>query len=135
METIRAAQRKYGSRSMSTAIVIGMVFFLLGHTAVTKGLVLGTLFSVVNFVLMGETLPLKLGRDRRRTFLMSLVSLAIRYLLLAVPLVIAVKSVNFHLPATIVGVFMVQLMIFVEQLFRILPVNRNKSVQGRHTHG
>jgi hypothetical protein len=113
---------------MAVAIVIGLGFYLAGQTAATKGLVLGTLFSVINFVLMGETLPLKLGRTQRKTVVFAFLFMVARYVLLALPLVIAVRSDRFHLVAAIVGVFMIQIVILLDHLGRFLPVIRKKTL-------
>ena len=116
MESIRATQKKYGSRAMATAIILALILMLSGQSALGKGLVLGTLFSVINFVIMGETLPLKLGRSGRKTFFLSMISIFLRYLLLAVPLVVAAKFEQFHLATTVTGIFMVQLVILTEHI-------------------
>ncbi len=63
MESIRSTQKKYGSRALAMAVIVGFGAVLIGQNSLGKGLILGTFFSVVNFVLMGETLPFKLGRS------------------------------------------------------------------------
>jgi hypothetical protein len=123
MESIRRTQKKYGSRALAIAVIIGFGTFLIGQNSLGKGLILGTLFSVVNFILMGETLPLKLGRSS----FISLFSMLLRYLLLAVPLVIAVKYEQFHILSAIIGVFMVQIVIVADHLGIQIPVTRKKT--------
>jgi fatty acid desaturase len=91
---------------------------------VGKGLILGTLFSVINFVLIGEILPFTLGYSKRKTFLISFGFIIIRFLIMAVPLVLAVKFENFNLFAVIPGLLMIQLVIFADHLFRKLSSNR-----------
>ena len=71
MDAIRETQKKYCSRAILAAIFVGLVFILMGQNAIGKGLILGTLFSIVNFVLLGETLPLKAGQSRGKSFLFS----------------------------------------------------------------
>jgi len=68
METIRETQKKYCSRAMLAAIFVGLVFILMGQNAVGKGLILGTFFSIINFILMGEAIPLKAGKSRGKSF-------------------------------------------------------------------
>ena len=68
MDAIRETQKKYCSRAMLAAIFIGLVFILMDQNAVGKGLILGTFFSIINFILMGETLPLKVGKSRGKSF-------------------------------------------------------------------
>jgi len=111
---------------MATAVILALVIIFTGQTALGKGLVLGTLFSVINFVLMGETLPLKFGRSSRKTFVLSISSMFLRYLILSIPLVVAVKFEQFHLATTITGIFMVQFVILAEHLCKYIHVTPNK---------
>jgi hypothetical protein len=127
MESIRSTQKKYGSRALAIAVIVGFGTVLIGQNSLGKGLVLGTLFSVANFILMGETLPLKLGRSSKTTFFISLLSMLLRYLLLAVPLVIAVKHEQFHILSAIIGVFMVQVVIVADHLGMQIPIIRKKT--------
>ena len=128
MESIRRTQKKYGSRALAVAVIIGFATVLIGQNSLGKGLILGTLFSVVNFILMGETLPLKLGRSSKTILFISLFSMLLRYLLLAVPLVIAVKYEQFHILSAIIGVFMVQIVIVADHLGIQSPVTRKKTI-------
>ncbi len=128
MESIRHTQKKYGSRALAVAVIIGFGTILIGQNSLGKGLILGTLFSVVNFILMGETLPLKLGRSSKAILSISLFSMLLRYLLLAVPLVIAVKYEQFHILSAIIGVFMVQIVIVADHLGIHSPVTRKKTI-------
>jgi len=73
MESVKQTQKKYGTRAIWIAIIIGFCFFLAGHKPVGKGLVLGTIFSVINFVLIGQTLPLRIGKSKGKTSLNSLI--------------------------------------------------------------
>ena len=123
MGSVKETQKKYCSLAMSAAILIGLVMILAGQKPVGKGLILGTLFSVVNFILMGETLPVKIGKSRPKTFFFSLGSILFRYFLMAIPLFLAIKMDQFNLVASICGLFMVQLMIladhFIASIFSI----------------
>ena len=120
MEAIRQVQKRYCSKAITAAIVAGFFLILAGRSTVAKGLVLGTLFSIVNFILMGEMLPLGLGKSPRKTFFLSLGSMLFRYLLLAVPIVLAVKVDQFNLIAAVCGIFMVQGVILVETALNML---------------
>ena len=120
MEAIRETQKKYCSRAMVTAIVAAFVFILAGQKSIGKGLVLGTLFSVFSFILMGETLPMRIGKPKGTTFMLVFGSMLLRYLLLAVPIVVAIKVDGFNLVAAILGVFMVQLVLVADQLYRFV---------------
>jgi hypothetical protein len=116
MESIRQTQKKYCSQAMVAAIIAGFIFILAGQKPLGKGLILGTLFSVVNFVLMGELIPLQLGQSKPKTYLISFGSIVIRYGLLALPLLVAIKFEQFNLWTVICGVFMIQIVILVDHL-------------------
>jgi len=120
MESASQTQKKYGSRAMVVAIIAAFVLILVGLKPVGKGLVLGTIFSVINFVLMGQTLPLQLSRTKRKTFFLSLGSIFFRYALLAVPLILAIKFEQFDLPAAIFGIFMIQMVILADHLLKLV---------------
>lgn len=115
-EEIRATEKKYSSLALTISIFVGLGFILLSMKPVGKGLILGTLFAVFNFVLMGETLPGRLGVSEKKATLFSGVSILFRYALLAVPVVCAIKMDRFNLAATIVGLLMIQILMLVEQL-------------------
>ena len=122
MEAVRDTQKKFGSRAMVTAVMLGFALILAGFQAWGKGLVLGTIFSVLNFVLMGELLPMRLNRSKRRASVVSLVSIFIRYALLAVPLILTFKFESFNLWAVIAGLFMIQFMILTDSIFNTGPI-------------
>jgi len=124
MEAIRETQKKFGSRALVTAVVLGLLLVLMGQKSLARGLVLGSLFSVFNFVLMGQVLPLLLAPSRRRSVLISLGSILFRYFLLAIPLVIAVKLAGFDFWAAAFGIFMVQIVILAEHLLGLLFSSR-----------
>lgn len=118
MTAVRDTQKKYCSQAMGAAIIVGLLFILAGQKAMGKGLILGTLFSVINFVLIGELLPLHLGHAKTKTIFVSLGSIIIRYGLIAVPLLVAVKFKQFNLWTVICGLFMIQIVILSNHLLK-----------------
>ena len=117
METIRQTQKKYCSAAIITAIAVGLVLILTGLRPFGKGLILGTLFSIINFILIGETIPMKIGGTKKKAIWISLGSIYFRYIILAVPLFLAIKMEDFNLIAVILGIFSVQLVILADNLF------------------
>ena len=113
-------QKKYASRALMVAIGAGLLFLSMGQKEVCRGLVLGGVFSAINFVLMGQLLHFRLSGNRhsqtRRSFLMLLM----RYALLAIPLVLSARSDRFNFPATVVGIFMIQLVILIDHGYRLV---------------
>jgi ATP synthase I chain len=120
MEAILHTQKKFGSRAMVAAVVAGLVFILVGQKSMAKGLVLGSIFSVINFVLMGEILPLIISASRKRSVLFSFVSMLFRFGLLATPLILSVKLESLHFITTAMGLFMVQFMIMGDHLLKLI---------------
>ena len=114
---------------MVAAIVVGLVLILAGQVPVGKGLILGTIFSVINFILIAEALPLRIGKSRAKTFIFSLGSIIFRFALMAIPLVAAVKYDQFNIFATICGVFMIQIVILGDHLFKILGFRKEQQIQ------
>ena len=128
MDSIRETQKKYCSRAMLAAIFVGLVFILTDQSAVGKGLILGTFFSIINFILLGEAIPLKAGKSRGKSFFFSLGSIFFRFALMAIPLIVAIKSVKFNLFAVIGGIFMVQIIILADHIVQILFSTRSNQV-------
>ena len=124
MTPVREAQKQYCSRALIFAIGMGFSFYLIGLTALMKGLILGTLFSIVNFILIGETLPyrLRLKNNKKRLFWVSLGSVVCRFFLLAVPMALALKSETYNLWTTVAGLFIVQILILLNPIIENLSI-------------
>jgi asparagine N-glycosylation enzyme membrane subunit Stt3 len=126
MESIRETQKKYCTRALTAAIFIGFAFIIAGQKPVGKGLILGTIFSIINFIIMGETLPLRIGKSNNKTFFFSLGSIFFRYILLAMPLIIAVKFEQYNFISVIFGIFMIQLFILADHFVSLITATRKK---------
>lgn len=127
MTPIRATQALYGRRALIAAILFAFLLLLLGFKPMGKGLVLGTLFSILNFILIGQALPRQLGHARGKTIAIALCSIGGRFTLMAIPLILAIKMDALNLPATIFGLFMVQAVILAEQSWRFIRTPRKSS--------
>lgn len=97
------------------AVCAAVVLIAAGMKPAGKGLILGTIFSIINFIVMGETLPGKIAGTRRRASVLSWLLLLARYAILAIPLVISIKLENLDIITTIIGLFMIQIVILAEQ--------------------
>jgi len=127
MENLRETERKYASLAVSLAVVIGVACFLLAFKAIGKGLILGSLFSAGNFVLMGETLPMRIGHTRKKASGISFLLILARYFLMAIPLALSIKLAQFDLAATVCGLFMVQATIMGDHIFALLKTRIRKN--------
>jgi hypothetical protein len=114
---------------MLSALVLAVVFLILQEKAIAKGLVLGTCFSIVNFLLLGKSIPMVLGQSRPRANAIGLASIFSRYFLLAIPMVIAIKSVSFSFVAVVVGIFAVQIVTLFDYLVIQLILGGKKGWQ------
>jgi hypothetical protein len=128
MEAVKQTQKKYTSLVLIISIGVALLFILMGHKPVGKGLILGALFSVLNFILMGKSIAMSFGRSKAKTLSFSMGSIIFRYLLLAIPLITAVKYEQFNLVATILGIFMIQLVILAEHVLTLIPAMRKKQI-------
>ncbi len=127
METIRRTEKRYCAVAMAAAIMMTLFFIAIDQKPVGKGLILGTLFSVINFVLMGETLPARLGKSKRKSISFSVGSILFRYLILAIPLVVAVKFRQFNLISVVIGIFSIQIIILADHLYGLIsPKHRER---------
>ena len=117
---IRATEKKYCSTALMLSGCVGAILIFSGLAPLGKGLILGTLFSIVNFVLIGETLPDILNKSRAKTFALSMGSIFCRYLLLSVPVFIAIRFEHINLFTTIGGLFAVQVIIIMEQVWTLI---------------
>ena len=102
-------QRRISFLAFSFSLAFALIFMVVGRMDVAKGLLLGTCFSIMNFFLMGKSLPMILMKSRAGASLVGLGSIFSRYLILAVPLIVAIKSPSFSFVAVVVGIFSVQI--------------------------
>ena len=114
--------------AMAISIFSGLILILGGLEPMGKGLILGTLFSVLNFVIMGETITRRIASSSNRAALRSGVSLVLRYVLLAVPIVLAIKFPSYHLVTTIAGLFMIQVLILAHHAGQAIYESKRKKL-------
>ena len=113
---IRQTTKKYCSSAIIISIVIGIGLIIFGFKPMGKGLILGTIFSIINFILIGKTIPIRVERGKKDRFLLAIGSIGFRYALLAIPLILAIKMLRFDIFATICGIFMIQFVIMLDHL-------------------
>jgi hypothetical protein len=117
--------RKICSWSITYATAIAVVCLLLHQTAIAKGLIIGAIFSVINFILLGQTLPKTLSRSRAKAGMIGLGSILGRFALLAVPLIIGIRSASFNFVAVVLGIFAIQITTLLSYL-AMRPLLRGK---------
>lgn len=128
MQAIDQTRNTYCSRALIAAIFISLVFIVAGYKSIGKGLVLGTLFSILNFVLISMAIPRQVGHSNQKSFIIALSSLLFRFVLMAVPLIIAVKWDQVDLIGVILGLLMIQVVILCEHLIKYLSSDRRTQI-------
>ncbi len=116
IKEISHIQKKYCSQAIIIAIAMSLLLILFGEKAVGKGLLLGTLFSIVNFIIMGQMVTLKLVDSRSKASAFAFVSIFFRFGILAIPLIISMKSNAIHFIGVAAGLFMIQLTILFNHI-------------------
>lgn len=112
---------------MIAAIFVGLGFILAGFKPIGKGLILGTIFSIINFVLMGLSLPGRMVASKQKVIFRSLMSIGFRYAILAIPLFLAIHLDSLNFPAVVCGIFMIQIIIVFESLLKhLIPSLRDR---------
>jgi hypothetical protein len=101
---------------MLSAVALAIVFMIIQEKAIAKGLLLGTCFSIINFFLMGKSIPMTLGQSRAKAGLIGFGSILSRYVVLAIPMIVAIKLVSFNFVAVVVGIFAVQIVTLVDHI-------------------
>lgn len=113
---------------MFVAIAGAVALIVIGEKAIGKGLVLGTFFSILNFVLMAQMIPMRLANanSKPKTSAFAFLSILLRFPLLAVPLVISLKINAIDFIGVVIGIFMVQLVMLFDHLIfkRLLSVRK-----------
>lgn len=119
MASTRQTQKKYCSRAIQLGIIAWLGCYLIGHVALGKGFLLGTIFSILNFILMGETLQNRMGTTKRNAFFRSLATIFFRYGLIAIPLYVGIRNPDFNLVAVVSGIFLIQVLIVFDHLIKL----------------
>jgi hypothetical protein len=110
-------QQRYCAMVLIVAAVTAGALIFMGYLSLGKGLVLGAVFSTLNFTAMAIMLPMQFNPQRRKGTLVSLGSILLRYSLMAIPLIIALRSPRIALSTVIIGLFGIQISILGDHLW------------------
>ena len=109
-------------KALLISLAVACIFLALNHKSAAKGIALGSLFSVVEFKLMALRLERRFVRTGRSRDFFGLFG---RFLILSVPLVIAIKLPSINFAATVAGIFSVKAAIY----YHFLISNRRLSLK------
>jgi hypothetical protein len=122
--SIRQTQKEYCSIAIIIAIAVSAFFILAEQKYVGKGLMLGAIFSIINFILIGEAIPMQIGSSIKKIKFISFGSLFFRYIILAIPIIMGIKLEQFNITAVVCSMFSVQLVIFFDHLIKYRPIRK-----------
>jgi len=97
--------------ALGLCLVAGLGSLILGQMGFAKGFLLGSLASIVNFLLMKRGLQRRLGMNPKRVGVEAFFSLLFRYALLAIPIIIAIRVYQINVIGACIGIFTIQLSI------------------------
>ena len=109
MDDYGTLQKALIKKALLISLAVACIFLALNLKSAAKGIALGSIFSVVEFKLMARRLERRFARQGRSRDFFGLFG---RFLLLSVPLVIAIKSPSVNFAATVGGIFAVKAAIY-----------------------
>ena len=120
MEQVNELRRRYCPRALALAVIAGAVLIILDMKPIGKGIILGTLFSILNFLIMSQALPMAVIQGKKGSMLRSLGSVMVRYLLMAAALFVGIRYDAYDFFAVAGGLFAVQLVILADHMLQAL---------------
>ncbi|MGD8370835.1 MAG: ATP synthase subunit I [Syntrophobacterales bacterium] len=102
-------QRTLIKKTLFFALAAACICLAFDQKAAAKGIALGSIFSVADFKLMAFLLPRRLVGQRRSSVYFGLIC---RFVLLSIPLILAIKLPSINFAATVVGLLLVKAAVF-----------------------
>ena len=126
-------QRTLIKKTLFFGLAAACICLALNQKAAAKGIALGSVFSVADFKLMALLLPRRLAGQRRSNVFFGLVC---RFVLLSIPLILAIKLPSINFAATVGGLLLTKAAVFYHFFLSksstpsVGPSRRNSSGQG-----
>jgi hypothetical protein len=109
MSDYATLQKALIKKALLLSLALACIFLALNIKAAAKGIALGSIFSVVEFKLMALRLKRRMVHQGKVRDYFGLIG---RFVLLSIPLVIAIKLPSINVAATVGGIFCVKLAVF-----------------------
>lgn len=109
MNDYSTLQKALIRKALLFSLAVALIFLALDAKSAAKGIALGSIFSVAEFKLMAIRLQQRFTRQGRVRDYFGLVA---RFVLLSIPLVLAIKLPSINFAATVGGIFAVKAAIF-----------------------
>jgi hypothetical protein len=102
-------QRNLIKKTLFLALAAACICLAFNQKTAAKGIALGCVFGVADFKLMALLLPRRLvGQGRISVYF----GLLCRFVLLSIPLILAIKLPSFNFAATVVGLLLMKAAVF-----------------------
>ena len=112
-DEVKQVRDRICSWAMLLGIIVAACFILLDEKAIARGFLLGTCFSIINFLLLGRSISITVGQSRPKASRTAITSIFLRYIVLAIPIIVAIRTASFNVAAAIAGIFAVQIVTLV----------------------
>ena len=121
-------QKALIKKALLLSLAAACIFLALNLKSAAKGIALGSVFGVLEFKIMALRLQRRLLHQGKARDYFGLIG---RFILFAIPLVIALKSPAINFAATVAGIFAVKAAIFYHFLLsnRRISINRGNTRQ------
>ena len=114
MDSLIKFKRVLITQMLILAAVVAVGALALGYTASAKGFILGTFFSIFNFLLMIRQAPGRLVEEgRKKATFKSGYGIGLRMIILAAPVYIAFQLPGIDVLFTAIGIFNLQISILI----------------------
>jgi len=126
-------QRTLIKKTLFFALAAACICLALDQKAAAKGIAIGSVFSVADFKLMALLLPRRLLGQSRSSVYFGLIC---RFVLLSIPLILAIKLPSINFAATVGGLLLTKAAVFYHFFLSkgstpsAGPSKRNSSSQG-----
>ncbi len=117
--------------TMALAILAALVLNWAFSPATALGIILGAAFSCLNLILIPIGWRFCAAAERKRASVVSLASIAVRYLMLSLPLVLAASNPAISFWATAAGIMAVQIYLVASHAAgRLIPAIGGQTRKG-----
>ncbi len=119
------------TNTMALATVVALVCNWAVSPTCAMGLVLGAVFSCLNFILIPVGWRFGEAAERKRASVISLASIIFRYMLLSLPLILAAKSSSISFWSAAAGIMAVQIYLVADSIAgRLIPAMGGQTRKG-----
>lgn len=111
---------------------IGVMFFAFQNPKpLVLGFVFGTSISILGFKLLESTINNAIMKSPKGAYRYTLINYFVRYLIYGIVLMVAALADYLNFPTTVIGLFMIKIVIITSTVYDNLNNKKNKSKQNK----